>query len=247
MKAADLTGTTFSCLTAISRAESDERGRARWICQCVCGVSIVVLAQSLKQGTTRTCGCRTGLAPVASAAEPRYHIMTREGPNQTRETAFGYCEVTDLQTNQLLWRSRPNAYPLGGLRGMGWLAKEGLIQPQNNQTVRQWLISSGVTIMVRAGGDLLGIEAEWEEVTGEQLRAAPPVSFARPVEPAEPPTPELVDLLASFDADDPDDGADHMERYPMSAEARAEMDLQEARRGGQAELLRARLLAKRNP
>lgn len=53
----DLRGQTFGRLTAIRRVESDQIGRARWLCQCECGGVSRSMAYSLKRGSTRSCGC----------------------------------------------------------------------------------------------------------------------------------------------------------------------------------------------
>lgn len=51
----DMTGWVFGQLTAVCR----ERGthRVSWRCRCECGNELVVNANSLRQGLTRSCGC----------------------------------------------------------------------------------------------------------------------------------------------------------------------------------------------
>lgn len=55
----DLTGQKFYHLTAIERVESDKYGHARWKCQCDCPAKteLIVLADNLRRGHTRSCGC----------------------------------------------------------------------------------------------------------------------------------------------------------------------------------------------
>lgn len=55
----DLTGQKFGHLTAIERVESDKYGHARWKCQCDCQAKteLIVLADNLCTGHTRSCGC----------------------------------------------------------------------------------------------------------------------------------------------------------------------------------------------
>ena len=54
----DLVGQKFGMLTVISRAESDESGKRRWLCRCDCGAEKTVLGSNLKRGTTVSCGCK---------------------------------------------------------------------------------------------------------------------------------------------------------------------------------------------
>ena len=56
-KVKDLTGLTFGRLTVIKRAESDNNGRAKWLCKCSCGVESIKLGKLLLNGHCRSCGC----------------------------------------------------------------------------------------------------------------------------------------------------------------------------------------------
>ena len=53
----DLEGQRFGKLTAIAYTDSTEDGRAKWLCECDCGKSTVVLQSSLVTGNTTSCGC----------------------------------------------------------------------------------------------------------------------------------------------------------------------------------------------
>lgn len=53
----DLIGQRFNKLTVVSRDGSDERGEAKWICQCECGNKISVLGSNLRSEHTTSCGC----------------------------------------------------------------------------------------------------------------------------------------------------------------------------------------------
>lgn len=53
----DLTGQRFQRLLVARFAGTSRRGAARWECLCDCGQRRVVFATSLRQGTTRSCGC----------------------------------------------------------------------------------------------------------------------------------------------------------------------------------------------
>lgn len=55
-KLEDLTGQRFGRLVVIERAETTHVS-TRWKCKCDCGNECVVLAQNLKKGHTKSCGC----------------------------------------------------------------------------------------------------------------------------------------------------------------------------------------------
>ena len=52
----DLMGQRFGRLFVVARAKKVDR-RTRWICRCDCGALPIVMAQALKAGLTRSCGC----------------------------------------------------------------------------------------------------------------------------------------------------------------------------------------------
>jgi hypothetical protein len=57
-KCHDLTGQRFSRLVALRKEpRTPESTDSRWICKCDCGTEKVILAGSLKRGTTKSCGC----------------------------------------------------------------------------------------------------------------------------------------------------------------------------------------------
>jgi hypothetical protein len=55
-KVEDLAGRRFGRLTVL-RFEGVQRGHARWVCCCDCGMEIAAFASNLKRGSTASCGC----------------------------------------------------------------------------------------------------------------------------------------------------------------------------------------------
>lgn len=53
----DLTGQRFGRRTVISRAGSDRRGCATWLCVCDCGSESVVTGAELRKNHSGSCGC----------------------------------------------------------------------------------------------------------------------------------------------------------------------------------------------
>lgn len=56
MELNDLTGQRFSRLVVISRAPNHGR-RTMWNCRCDCGNEVVVRAENLQSGNSKSCGC----------------------------------------------------------------------------------------------------------------------------------------------------------------------------------------------
>jgi len=52
----DLSGKIFGKLTAIKRVENKNQ-RPAFLCKCSCGNEKVVMSQSLRNGTVKSCGC----------------------------------------------------------------------------------------------------------------------------------------------------------------------------------------------
>ena len=57
MKSIDISNQVFGRWTVISRAQSDEKGQAQWLCRCECGNERVMKSILLRRGISRSCGC----------------------------------------------------------------------------------------------------------------------------------------------------------------------------------------------
>lgn len=58
-KVQDLTGRRFTRLLVIERVANDRHGNTRWYCSCDCGATLTTVAQPLRGGRTKSCGCLT--------------------------------------------------------------------------------------------------------------------------------------------------------------------------------------------
>lgn len=56
-KLKDYSGEKFGRLTVIKRAENNKYNQVRWLCKCDCGNEKIVLANNLRNGQTKSCGC----------------------------------------------------------------------------------------------------------------------------------------------------------------------------------------------
>ena len=54
----DLTDMTFGDLRVLYQDCSAQSGKARWVCQCICGNVVSVLSESLRHFKTTSCGCK---------------------------------------------------------------------------------------------------------------------------------------------------------------------------------------------
>lgn len=57
MRRADLIGEKFGRLTVVELLESDDRGHARWRCECECGGQTICKTDVLRRGQSKSCGC----------------------------------------------------------------------------------------------------------------------------------------------------------------------------------------------
>lgn len=82
--AVDLVGQKFGRLTVISRAENKlvgKKKRPQWNCICSCGNEVVVVGQSLRNQSTRSCGC----LHAEKSAERASKLTSRHGMASTPE------------------------------------------------------------------------------------------------------------------------------------------------------------------
>lgn len=75
MKALNLIGQKFGRLTVLVRGLSSSGGKARWVCQCICGKLSLVDSNSLISGHTTSCGCfeRENLLKIQKMGATRKH------------------------------------------------------------------------------------------------------------------------------------------------------------------------------
>lgn len=168
--------------------------------------------------------------------------MAIDGPKLGMQaSAYGFVEVFDAQTRELLFRNDPlsrletTGEPSpNAARGMTWLQQQGLIEPKRNQTWRQWLIAARVTVDFRQVSDAQAVENAWEMSAGRPLRdkqSGEQPSFLPTIPPIPDVTPAQQFAIDAFLSDDTD-GADHMERHPMSEEAKRDILLKQTRQRG---------------
>ena len=53
----DLTGKRFGRLKVLHRGTNTAGGKSRWVCLCDCGLTAEVRAETLKNGSSKSCGC----------------------------------------------------------------------------------------------------------------------------------------------------------------------------------------------
>jgi len=94
----DLTGQTFGRLTVLGFADytNGAKKKPRWLCQCSCGNTKAIVAESLCQGHTRSCGCLSKDEPWTKhgmVKRPEYGVwvhMIQRCTNPARDAFAGY-------------------------------------------------------------------------------------------------------------------------------------------------------------
>lgn len=66
-------GRTLGNLTIIGIGEPDKKGETRYICICECGKEFTSRASNIRDGHTKSCGCKKGQAAKRTAREKRRH------------------------------------------------------------------------------------------------------------------------------------------------------------------------------
>lgn len=91
----DLSGQQFGYWTVIDRAEN-QNGHVAWNCICRCGTKRIVLGQSLKNGASQSCGCKT----ISKGEEAIIKILSSNNINFKKEY------VIDLYFNKKANKAR---------------------------------------------------------------------------------------------------------------------------------------------
>jgi hypothetical protein len=131
-------GNAYGRLRVVAKAPI-VKGGARWVCECECGKSSVVVGTLLRNGTTRSCGC---LARDKSRDRGRAKITADLAAEMSRR--HGYCS-NGIRPVYYSWQSmhqrcsNPNAgnYSLYGGRGISvcerWVRFEDFLADMGNR------------------------------------------------------------------------------------------------------------------
>lgn len=89
----DITGQKFGKLTALEYVDSDEKGRAWWLCKCDCGNLHKVKGITIREGNVKSCGCLW--KPIIKHGEsgkktPTYSSWANMIDRCLNKSSFGY-------------------------------------------------------------------------------------------------------------------------------------------------------------
>lgn len=139
----DLIGQKFGHLLVIKRDSSDQRGEAKWLCQCDCeNESIIsVLSSNLRTGHTTSCGCERRSHGEIKVGELllKYHI-----PFETEKWFFkydnGHIAPFDFYVQQkYLIEFDGETHDLTHSGKHGWLTEESIQrQLTRDELKNQW-------------------------------------------------------------------------------------------------------------
>lgn len=84
----DMLGKTFGCWTVISKTEKrNTSGIIFWHCRCICGTERDVIGNSLRNGTSLSCGCKN----ISKGNERIAKILSENNLSFIREYKFKDC------------------------------------------------------------------------------------------------------------------------------------------------------------
>lgn len=95
IKPLDLNGQTFGRLTVLNR-DGSQGSKARWLCLCVCGNTVLKTSNDLTSGNTRSCGClrremtAQKLATHGQTNSPEYRTWSKMKERVNNPSLDGY-------------------------------------------------------------------------------------------------------------------------------------------------------------
>lgn len=123
----DIHGQKFARLTVLERVSSRRSGTL-WKCRCDCGNEVIVLASSLKNGNTKSCGCYA--KEVASKT-----CKARATHHETKTRLYAVWQGIKRRIHN----SHDKKYPIYGGRGIT-ICNEW---DKDFLTFKQWALSNG--------------------------------------------------------------------------------------------------------
>lgn len=94
----DLTGLKFNNWLVLSKAERPETTKNRgtyWLCRCKCGTEKIVWGKSLKDGTSKSCGCIKGekhIIDLTGKTFTRLRVIKRDTTKPKGNGAYWICQ-----------------------------------------------------------------------------------------------------------------------------------------------------------
>lgn len=186
-RAPDNIGTQYSRLVIVAPASPSGSGATRWACRCSCGRETIVAQNDLRNGKTKSCGCkRRERDPAAICHKAEFKIWAGilarcNNPNVKKYPEYGgrAIKVADewLHNFRAFYShvgERPSSrhsidrietdgdYRPGNVR---WALPE--VQANNRRTTRRVIYrgrSMALTDAVRAGGSVIHYEAAWVRI-----------------------------------------------------------------------------------
>lgn len=112
----DLTGLKFGKLTTVSYAGNNCRRQAQWNVTCECGGTAIVLANKLKRGVSRSCGCEAAnLSPEMVGIRFGRLTVLDQGGSDLPEQSSGDANATAAPPPQHREDDDSNAVEAGGV------------------------------------------------------------------------------------------------------------------------------------
>lgn len=150
---ADLTKMTFGRLTPIRIAPNGSVGYPKWECVCTCGNTVVVRADNLRSGSTKSCGCLHSevIASVMSGNDYAKTPMSKDkykAPDEETYTrgADRLYSVYKSMKSRCYNVKAPN-YKNYGARGIR-ICEEWL---EDFDSFRSWALKSGYDYSAKRG------------------------------------------------------------------------------------------------
>ena len=101
----DVTGQLFGSLKVIERAENTIQGQAQWKCICECGNEIVVRGSCLRNGHTKSCGCKQkeAIKLMGQKSHPSWNFKDLTGQRFGKLTVLGIHKKED---GKIFWECK---------------------------------------------------------------------------------------------------------------------------------------------
>lgn len=143
----DIVGVRFGAWVVLGQPARNPNGQTTWLCRCDCGQERVVVGQSLREGKTKSCGCKMG-DYIATSRTTHGQAINRSRADTTLVSQQAAVNRFD-EHGPISGRSKSTLYLIKqGTTYRRWVSMKKRVK-ETSPKVAKYYLNKGITVCER--------------------------------------------------------------------------------------------------